>query len=354
MRGLLILFLLINFVFAEEEEHLEKVKIPDEVVKQLDIKVEKVQKKSLTVSKKYPAVIKDDLTLSEAIYSPVEGLIRKLFVKEGDKVEKGQKVALIYSPKINQLLSDLYLVKVKLENAKNVYEREKQLYENQVIPYTRYFEAIVEYENAKGSFEAIKKSLRAYGEIEDNFIVLRAGIDGYVSQQNVVLGDSVNLEKQIFKIHSHKRLWAVAFVPIQDLALFKKGKKVKVVSPIGNSYGEVDFISHRVDPDTKRNPIRIIADNTKNNLKPNMFVDIFVFTKLPENLYIPASAVVYQENEILVFVEEDGYFRPVEIKIGKRVGEYYQILDGLKEGQKVVVKGTVHLKAKFFGEAEEE
>jgi len=66
------------------------------------------------------------------------------------------------------------------------------------------------------------------------------------------------------------------------------------------------------------------------------------------------SAVVYQEDKIFVFVEEDGYFYPVEIKIGKRVGEFYQVLKGLKEGQKIVVKGTVHLKAKFFGEAEEE
>ena len=355
MRILLItLLLLINFIFAEEEEHLEKVKLPEEVIKQLDIKVEAVKKRSLTVSKTYPAIVKDDLTLSEAIYSPVEGLIRKLFVKEGDRVKKGQKVALIYSPRITQLLSDIYLAKVNLENARKVYEREKQLYENQVIPYTRYFNAMVNYENAKGRLKALEKTLEAFGEIENGFIVLRAGMNGYVAEQNVILGDSVNLDKQIFKIHSHERLWVVAFVPVQDLALFRKGKKVKIVSPIGTSYGFVDFISHKVDSDTKRNPVRIIADNTKDYLKPNMFVDVLVFTKLPENLYVPASAIVYQEDKVLVFVEEDGYFHPVEIKIGERVGEYYQVLDGLKEGQKVVVSGTVHLKAKFFGEAEEE
>ena len=297
--------------------------------------------------------MKDDLTLSQAVYSPVEGLIKKLFVKEGDKVKKGQKVALIYSPKITKLLSNIYLAKVNLENARKVYEREKQLYENQVIPYTRYFNAMVNYENAKGKLEALEKTLKAYGEIEDGFIVLRSNMNGYVAKQNVILGDSVNLNKQIFKIHSHERLWVVAFVPVQDITLFNRGKNIKIISPIGSSYGKVDFISHSVDPDTKRNPIRIIADNSKDTLKPNMFVDILTFTKLPESLYIPASAVVYQEDKVLAFVEENGYFRPVEIKIGKRAGEYYQVLAGLKEGDKVVVKGTVHLKAKFFGEAEE-
>ncbi len=351
-----LLVLFINFVvLAEENEEkkLDKVKISEEVIKQLDIKVEKIQKRSLTITKKYPAVVKDDLTLSQAVYSPVEGLIKRLFVKEGDKVKKGQKVALIYSPKITKLLSNIYLAKVNLENARKVYEREKQLYENQVIPYTRYFNAMVNYENAKGKLEALEKTLKAYGEIEDGFIVLRSNMNGYVAKQNVILGDSVNLNKQIFKIHSHERLWVVAFVPVQDITLFNRGKNIKIISPIGSSYGKVDFISHSVDPDTKRNPIRIIADNSKDTLKPNMFVDVLIFTKLPESLYIPASAVVYQEDKVLAFVKENNYFHPVEIKIGKRAGEYYQVLAGLKEGDKVVVKGTVHLKAKFFGEAEE-
>jgi len=190
--------------------------------------------------------------------------------------------------------------------------------------------------------------------LENGLLVLRAGIDGYISQQNIVLGDSVNLGKQIFKIHSHERLWVVAFVPVEDSTIFKKGLKLKIISPIGTTYGVVDFISHKVDPDTKRNEIRIIADNKNDTLKPNMFVDVILYKKLSKDLYIPVSAVVFQEDKTLAFVEENGYFYPVEIKIGKRIGDYYQVLNGLKEGQNVVVEGTVHLKAKFFGEAEEE
>jgi len=70
MRVLLALILLIglNISFAEEEK-LEKVKIPEDIIKQLDIKVEKIEKRSLKITKKYPAIVKDDLTLSEAIYS---------------------------------------------------------------------------------------------------------------------------------------------------------------------------------------------------------------------------------------------------------------------------------------------
>jgi len=68
---------------------------------------------------------------------------------------------------------------------------------------------MINYENAKGKVEALEKTLRAFGEIENGFIILRAGMDGYVAQQNVILGESVNLNKQIFKIHSHDRLWRI-------------------------------------------------------------------------------------------------------------------------------------------------
>ncbi len=349
-------FLLIIFVAlvaAEETERIDRVKIPQEIIKQLDIEVKEVKKRDMTIVKKYPAIVKDDLTLSEAIYSPVSGLVKRLFVKEGDKVKKGQKLALVYSPQVIQVLSNLYLSKVNFENAKKVYEREKQLYENQVIPYTRYFNAMVEYENAKGEVKALEKTLKSFGEIENELIVLRAGINGYIAEQGVILGDSVDLSKQIFKIHSHEQLWTVAFVPVEDLQLFEVGNNVKIISSIGETTGTVDFISHNLDEDTRRNPVRIISDNRKDVLKPNMFVDVVISKRIPTNLYIPVSAVAYQDDKTLSFLFENGEFYPVEVKVGKRYGEYYQVLEGLKEGQKVVVDGTVHLKAKFFGEAEE-
>ncbi|MDQ7055320.1 MAG: biotin/lipoyl-binding protein [Persephonella sp.] len=80
----------------------EEFVLTEDVVKKLGIKWETVKEREVFIKKKYPAVVKDDLTLSEAIYSPVEGIIKKLLVKEGDPVKKGQRVALIYSPEIKK------------------------------------------------------------------------------------------------------------------------------------------------------------------------------------------------------------------------------------------------------------
>jgi len=136
-----------------------------EIVEKLNIKWDLVKEREISLKRKYPAVVKDDLTLSEAVYSPVEGIVKKLFVKEGDPVKKGQKLALIYSPEIRKLIADIKLAQVKVRNLKAVYEREKKLYEAEVIPYGRFFTAKINYENALGELNALKESLRAYGEI---------------------------------------------------------------------------------------------------------------------------------------------------------------------------------------------
>ncbi len=323
-----------------------------EIVEKLNIKWEELKERKVSIKKKYPAVVKDDLTLSEAIYSPVEGLVKKLFVKEGDPVKKGQKLALIYSPEIRKLIADIKLAKVKVDNLKAIYEREKRLYEAEVIPYGRFFTAKINYENALGELNALKESLKAYGEIEGNYLVLKSHIDGYVAVQNVVLGDSVDLSKQLFKIHSHEKLWVVALVPVAETKFFKKGILVQILSPLGKTKGIVDFISHKVDPETKRNEVRIIGDNSNDTLKPNMFVDVFVRKGDIKGLFIPEKAVVIKDGKFYAFQKENSHVAPVELILGEKIDGFYRVLDGLHEGDQIITEGVSFLKSRFLAEVE--
>ncbi|MBK3333284.1 efflux RND transporter periplasmic adaptor subunit [Persephonella atlantica] len=334
-------------------EHLdEEFILTREVIDKLGIKWEKVSQREVSLKKRYPAVVKDDLTLSEAIYSPVEGVIKKLLVKEGDPVRKGQKLALIYSPEIKRLIAQIKLTEVQVKNLKAIYEREKELYNSEVIPYGRYFQAKVNYENALGKLKALKESLKAYGEIEGHLLILKSHIDGYVAKQNVVLGDSVDISKLIFKIHSHEKLWVVAMVPVEETVLFKKGMKVEVISPLGKTTGIVDFISHKVDPQTKRNDVRIIGDNSNDTLKPNMFVDVLLKKESIRGLFIPESAVVIKDGKYFAFIKDGEHVEPVELFLGQKIDGYYRVIDGLKEGDYIITEGTAFLKSRFLAETE--
>ena len=335
------------------EGHMEgEFELTPDIVEKLHIRWEKVSQKEISIHKKYPAIVKDDLTLSEAVYSPVEGIVKKLFVKEGDRIRKGQKLALIYSPEIKKLIADIKMMEVKVKNLKAVYEREKQLYEAEVIPYGRFFEAKIRYENALGKLNAMKESLKAYGEIEGVNLVLKAHIDGYVAQQNVVLGDSVDLSKQIFRIHSHEKLWVVAMVPVTDTRLFKKGDKVSIISPLGKTEGVVDFISHKVDPETKRNDVRVIGDNSKDTLKPNMFVDLLLSAGKVKGLFIPEKSVVLKDDKHFVFLKEGEHVKPVEVVLGEKIDGYYRVIDGVHQGEEIITDGVSFLKSRFLAEVE--
>ncbi|WP_293444436.1 efflux RND transporter periplasmic adaptor subunit [Persephonella sp.] len=324
---------------------------PD-IIEKLHIKWEKVSQKEVFIKKRYPAVVKDDLTLSEAVYSPVDGIIKKLFVKEGDPVKKGQKVALIYSPEIKRLIAEIKMMKVKVKNLKAVYEREKQLFKSEVIPYGRYFEAKINYENAVGELQAMEESLRAYGEIQDIYLVLKSHIDGYVAKQNVILGDSVDLSRQIFRIHSHEKLWVVAMVPVAETKFFQKGKTVSIISPLGKTRGIIDFISHKVDPETKRNDVRIIGDNSNDTLKPNMFVDVLIKKKSVKGVFIPEKAVVIKDNKYFVFKKEGDHVSPIEVILGEKVDGHYRVIDGIHEGDQIITEGVSFLKSRFLAEVE--
>ncbi|NPA13169.1 MAG: efflux RND transporter periplasmic adaptor subunit [Aquificae bacterium] len=357
IKAFLVALTITALAFAQHHHHHDhgethQFKLTSEIIQKLGIKWQEVKKVRVSINKKYPAVVKDDLNLSQIVSSPVEGLVNKLFVMEGDKVKKGQKVALIYSPQIKQLLAEIRMAKVQLANAKAVFEREAKLFKKELIPYNRYFEAKIKLDNAKARLKALRETLASYGEVQNGLLVLRSGMDGYVAEQEVVLGESVDVGKMLTRIHKFDTLWVVALVPVEDSQIFKSGDTVSVISPIGRTTGKVAFTSTVLDPETKRGKVRILTDNTNRVLKPNMFVDVFVSKQSEEGLYIPTEAVVIKDGKYFVFVKEGDTVKVKEVSVGEKIGRYYRITDGLTEGEVVITAGTSFLKSKFLAEAE--
>jgi len=109
------------------------VELEDKYIKDLGIKLETVRRDYVGRTIKAPAEVKENPLLSATVTSPVEGIVKEIFVKEGDRVKKGDTIALIYSPRIVELKADLEIAEVKLETAKRIYERDKQLYEQKEL-----------------------------------------------------------------------------------------------------------------------------------------------------------------------------------------------------------------------------
>lgn len=354
MMVLLFLVFLLSAYGGEKHDHrheelLKEIHMTQEALRELGIKIAPVKKGPVGRIVRIPAEVHENPLLSFSVYSPVEGIVRRIYVKEGDFVRKGDPIAEIYSPELADLIGELRMARVRMETARKIYERDKQLYEEKVIQYTRFYNSMIEYERAKGEYEALLSKLRSFGEIKGYHLLLRSPGTGYVVEQNVVLGESVGLNRELFKIHSHDVLWVYGWADERSAREIKEGVSAKIVHGELNQSCRVDFIGHEVDRKTRRVKIRCVAKNPKHRLKPGMFVRLEIRTEDGFAIVIPKGAVQEIEGKKVAFVWKGDHFEPREIHIEKEMDGYYVVEDGLKEGEKIAVSGTVFLKTKLVG-----
>jgi cobalt-zinc-cadmium efflux system membrane fusion protein len=349
-KASIMILLLSLFTLSNAQEIILK----PEIEKKINLKTEKVKIAEVVEYQTFPAVVTQDPTLSYAVSSPVEGIAERVYVKLGDHVKKGQILLTVYSPTIASLQANIEMAKVKLQTAKQVLEREENLYKEEVIPFARYQTAKIEYERSLGEYQALKKALSSYGEVKGNSIILRSKVNGFVADIKVINGNPVNVGEELMRIHSHERLWVIAQVPFEITKDLKIGQKVIVISPLNKEIiGTLSLISREIDPKTRRNDIRIVVNNVENSLKPNLFVNVKLPLKSTNGVLVPLKAVFQEKDKYYCFVKSGNKVILREVKIAEKVGDFYKVVSGLKEGEEVITDGLIFLKTKAFGGAEE-
>ncbi len=174
--------------------------------------------------------------------------------------------------------------------------------------------------------------------------VVRSPADGVIVEQKVYKGGYVKEGQTAYKIADISTVWIIAQIPFKQARYVRKGTPALITpedNPENMIEGEVDYVFPEADPMAKTVKVRIKAKNRGVTLKPNALVDVLFEVPIGEVLAVPETAVVDTGKRTLVFVEmEPGMFMPVNIKLGRRAEGYYEVKEGLKEGQKVVVRGT--------------
>ncbi len=195
----------------------------------------------------------------------------------------------------------------------------------------------------KGDEELIRKAKEKLEYLKIRELV-RSPVDGVILEQKVYEGGYVKEGQTAYRIADISTVWIVAEVPLKQAKYIRKGT-VALITPEDDPEnlieGEVDYIFPEADPMAKTVKVRIKAKNEGITLKPNALVEVLFEVPIGEVLAIPETAVVDTGKRTLVFVEmEPGMFMPVPVKLGRRAEGFYEVKEGLKEGQKVVVRGT--------------
>ncbi|SEA21285.1 efflux RND transporter periplasmic adaptor subunit [Bizionia paragorgiae] len=259
------------------------------------------------------------------------GRIERLNVSfTGEEVRKGQLLATIYSP-------ELYAAQQELITASSLKESQPALYK-------AVRNKLKLWKLSENQISQIESS----GKVQEN-VPIYATVSGTVTEKLIEQGDYVKQGQPLLKIANLSTVWANFDVYENQIEVLKKGQEVSVVTnayPNKEFTGKVDFIDPTLNTKTRTVTLRVVLSNKDNLFKPGMFVSgkiKGVASNTKEVLTIPSSAVLWTGERSLVYLKPDPnetVFEMREITLGSKMGENYQVVDGLENGDEIVTNGT--------------
>jgi cobalt-zinc-cadmium efflux system membrane fusion protein len=281
-------------------------------------------------------------------------------VAPGDRVRKGQALVTLESEEVGNTLSEFYKTSADLELSRLNLEREQRLFENGVAPKKDLLAAENDFQVAQASREAAEKKLHVLGFNEQQVqqishshqvsprITLYSPIAGKIVSSRVVRGMMTEAATEILVIFDLSMLWIDAEVYEKDIAHIHVGQKVDIhvpAYPDEHFSGSISYISDTIQEETRTITVRTQVANPQGMLKPGMFADLHIFYNgSREILAVPANAVLEEGDEKIVFVQEGDHYVKRGIRTGSLAEGSYEVLSGLRPGERVVTQGLMHLK----------
>lgn len=260
------------------------------------------------------------------------GRITKINVEIGDFVKEGQILAEIDKAQLLQ-------AQLQLQNQEVELQRLKSLYEEGGL--------------SQSDYDAIQMQYNVLKTQVDNLIentTLRSPINGVVTARNYDVGDMYAMSMPVFTVEQIVPVKLLVGVSETDYSKVKKGDSVVVTAdaiPGKTFYGKVNRIYPTVDPATRTFTVEVKIDNNYKTLRPGMFVRATINFGTNTNVVIPDVAVVKQQGsgERFVYVlNADNTVTYKKVVLGRRMGAEYEVLEGLEDGDRIVIGGQIRLK----------
>jgi membrane fusion protein (multidrug efflux system) len=271
------------------------------------------------------------------VVSQAKRLVRELLVEEGDVVRRDQVLVRLQD---DEQRSELSKVQSQFAKAERDYERQKKLFEQELISDQLFSEAQFDYEQLQISVEDARREL-GYTEV-------RASIAGTVTQRLVKVGDQVQIGQHLFDLVDFDSIVARVFVPEKYLNQLRPGLTARLST---SSSGTAVFVARveRVSPvvDPRSGTVKVtIAVGAQPGLRPGLYVDVELVTAThDEALLVPKRAVVYDADQMFVYrLGDERRVERIFIEPLLTNKHFVEPREGLDEGDEIVVAGQAGLK----------
>lgn len=333
-----------------------------EAITAAGIKVQPIRRGEFRPHRDFPATVQPNQNELAEVTALVRGRVVEVYVDVGQDVEKGARLALLHSSELSLAQAAYLKASAKLVEAKRAYERARDLHKDGAVSLAEVQRREAEMLSSRSEVNEARTRLELLGTRQGEIarldrdhkikssIPIPAPFAGRVIARNITRGEVVETTDKLFVLADLSEVWVIANVPEKDVRFIKASHKVEVhlaAYPHEVFHGTITYVGDVLDPATRTMKLRVTVPNPEGKLKPEMFATVRVHAD-PDtrSLAIPAAAVQLEKNSPLVFVQtEPGVFEARPVKLGEESGDFVKVLDGVHEGDHLVIKGAHMLKA---------
>ena len=297
-----------------------------------------------------------------SVLAPFSGPVSRLLVSPGEKVRKGEPLAVVDSPDFAAAISTYDKALATATNARRLAAADKDLVAHDGVAQREAQQAETDATNADADRDAALQALRALAVDPQTIKAIQAGhpvshvgavirspIAGTVVEKLITPGQLLQAgTTPCFTVADLSQVWVLAQVSGSDLASVHVGDTADVLTDAatGPLSGTVTNISSIIDPDTRAVIARVVVDNPGDALKKQMYARVVIHSRQQDvGMLVPAS-VVLRDDENLPFVyvaQPGGRFARQHVTLGTHTGNDYVIDSGLKPGDRIVIDGGIFL-----------
>lgn len=387
INRLLLLFVAISFALwscgdESSEEATEDAQDSRQVAtlteaqaQDLAIDIYKVERKRHEYNLACPGIVHPAPGNISIVSAPVGGIVEKIYYNEGQKVSKGQALAVINSLEYANMLNDYLSSRNEMYYLRQELKRLKKMVDQKIAPESDYAKLKLKYDVSKTTAQNAQIKLIAVGvsksqiekwneKIENNKenvtseefeisskLYLRAGISGTINKSSVVLGQAVQLYDEMFSIISSNQVLIKGYIAPDDAVNISAGDSLlinnKKQSQSKYLYSTISSINPALDETNKAIIINTILSPKDNWPLPGENVRLEVITQtIGETIAIPVSAIAYEGERTICFVEIDkNVYEKRYIDVAKMTENIAIIKSGLTEGEKIAASQVFTLKS---------
>ncbi|BBB59256.1 cobalt-zinc-cadmium resistance protein [Undibacterium sp. KW1] len=283
------------------------------------------------------------------------GIVESVAVNAGDKVSKGQLLAVISSQALVDLRTEVLATQKRHALARSNFEREKKLWEEKISAEQDYLQARNAMQESDITLQSAQQKLASLGagmatKGNLNRYEIRSPIAGTVTEKHISMGQSLKDDAAIFTVADLSSVWVEIAIPAKDLNHVRTGQSAKVSANAfdATAEGKLSYVGAVMGEQTRTAKARLLLPNTKGVWYPGLTVNVALLSaevEVPVAIVNEAIQIIDEQATVFASYGDQLEARPVEL--GRSDGKYTEIRKGLQAGTAYVAKNSFLIKAEL-------